>query len=628
MFIVSVIPLSRNFSADELTYFSSKEVSPGSLVSVPLRKQNVPALVASVSAAKDAKSALRKGQFALKRITAVRARKLFSPAFMKAAERFALWHGISLGAALAAVVPKMILENSEKIRMEDAPVREAFILAMQLPEDERTTHYRSLIREEFARKRSVFFAVPTAEDTKRAFANLSRGIEDYAVVITNSMGKKAFAEALSKINKSTHPLLIISTPYFISLARKDTGVVALEREASRAYRTQKKPLVNMKRLVLEYAKASGTKLVLGDTVLSVETLHGREEEAVGEFGQIKFRSPSSGESALITMSGHKADTGEADSEAGKKDFRIFSEELMGMVEKTRSESGRVFLFGARKGYSGTTVCNDCEETVTCNVCQAPVVLYRKQNPYYLCHKCGEKRSADTKCKRCGGWRLTALGIGVERIEEELMKKVPASAITRIDSDTTPTAARAALACEKWLSTPGGILIGTELALYHIPKQVEAAAVVSADSLFGIPDIRINEKIMSVLLKVRSLAAKRFIIQTRLSELSLFHYALKGNILDFYREEIGERRRFAYPPFSIFIKLSSVGPKSRTTKDEVLWKEVFGDEVHIMRRGDGNAAQSTGLLKVDSTKWPDKEIVEKLRSMPPWVSVEVDPNNFF
>ncbi len=38
--------------------------------------------------------------------------------------------------------------------------------------EERFTHYKSLIREEFARKQSVFFVLPTIEDIRRMKSQL------------------------------------------------------------------------------------------------------------------------------------------------------------------------------------------------------------------------------------------------------------------------------------------------------------------------------------------------------------------------------------------------------------------------------------------------------------------------
>ena len=70
--------------------------------------------------------------------------------------------------------------------------------------------------------------------------------------------------------------------------------------------------------------------------------------------------------------------------------------------------------------------------------------------------------------------------------------------------------------------------------------------------------------MNILLKMRSLAQKKFIVQTRSEDESVFEYALKGNIIDFYRKEIKEREQFAYPPFTTLVKITYQGKH-----DEVL-----------------------------------------------------------
>jgi primosomal protein N' len=57
--------------------------------------------------------------------------------------------------------------------------------------------------------------------------------------------------------------------------------------------------------------------------------------------------------------------------------------------------------------------------------------------------------------------------------------------------------------EKFRAKPGSILLGTEMMLQYIHEKVENSVIISLDSLFSLPDFRIQEKILSMLITLRS-----------------------------------------------------------------------------------------------------------------------------
>ena len=221
----------------------------------------------------------------------------------------------------------------------------------------------------------------------------------------------------------------------------------------------------------------------------------------------------------------------------------------------------MFVFAARRGLSPSTVCADCGNIVKCNTCGAHVVLHKAASGnFFLCHTCGERRSANEKCINCGGWRLTTLGIGTALSRGKIKRTISECNIFRIDADTTPTHQKAILVAEKFYNAPSAILIGTEMALLYLTQKIENSAVVSMDTFFSIPDFRIHERIMTILLKMRAITDRNLIIQTRDIAQKVFTYALAGNLIDFFKDEIEDRKSFKYPPFSTLIKISASGKK--------------------------------------------------------------------
>jgi primosomal protein N' (replication factor Y) len=316
----------------------------------------------------------------------------------------------------------------------------------------------------------------------------------------------------------------------------------------------------------------------------------------------------------------------------EKKFKVLSPELEALIDKTKEENERLFIWTARKGLSPSTICGDCGQTVVCTECKTPVVLFGVpggQN-FFRCNRCGETRDAAERCTNCNSWKLTTLGIGVEGVEEEIKKRFPDVTIFRMDKESVKSEKKAVEMVRKFEETPGSILLGTELALFYMKNPLENVAVASIDALFSVPDFRINEKIFYILLSLRSLAQKVFVIQTRNAQSKVLDYAIKGNLMDFYREEVADRKKFSYPPYSVFIKLSLEGKASVAEAYAKTIAELFTPwEPGIYR---GNAPTRKGnvvmniLMRIPTKEWPHEEILQKIRSLPPNIAVRVDPDS--
>ncbi len=624
MFTVSVLPLTRTFAkgagAETLTYFSGTDIEPGTIVKVPLRARTVRALVVETHPAEKARMEIRSGPFALKKITGAAGKMCVSRAFLRAADAFSEYSAQSTASILSVLLPQAVLEAKRNVvPIEPKCTLVADVSAFQAGSEERFAEYRSLIRETFARKRSFFFLVPTAEDAEYAYKELSRGIEEFTVVFPAPRNAKELTKRLKIVDDPTHPALIIATPPYLCLMREDTETVLCERENSRAYNTLSRPFLDFRAFAKMLAHEYCARIIYGSEILRVETLYKVKENEYNEWGHMNMRSPTTADVSISSMVRQEGD---------EEGFKIFSNRLERTIISAVEAGKRVFLFGARKGLAPLTVCSDCEMVVSCPVCGAPLVLHESANHFFLCHKCGEKRPAKDECSHCGGWRLATLGIGVETIEKELRRIIPHPFIFHLNKDAAPTPAKAMRTADDFLHTRGGILIGTEMALRYVRSPVEVAAVVSADSLIGMPDFRVNERLLSILTSIRALGREKVIFQTRSPENPVFSAAAEGNFLPFFEREIDERRKFAFPPFSLFIKIAWEGSPSRAAKDSELVRELFGETVHIVKvRAGGRLHRFHGLIKIEvPNEWPDKTTVMRLMSLPPQFAVSVDPED--
>jgi primosomal protein N' len=630
MNIVHVVPIARGINKETLSYFTASDVQPGAIVKVPVRNRSVPALVVSVEPAEDIKSELKNSPFMIKKIGKLKMQPIFLPAFIHAAQDAAEYFAGSTGSVLASITSKSILEQSDKISHKEIPITENKLPetapephALQADEEERVAHYKSLIREQFAKKRSVFFCLPTIQDAKKMFQQLPKGIEEYTHVLNASLNKKDLLATWNKIIEEDHPVLIIMTGAFLCIPRHDIGLIIIERESSTSYKLQTRPYLDIRTFAEFFAKRVQAKLIFGDLLLRTETLWRTRNGEMAELSPLKFRSISTAKDVLIDMKKYKLlDTPE---------FRIISDELEALIRKNKESNEHMFVLAARRGLSPMTVCGDCATTVVCTRCNAPIILHHgAEGNYFLCHRCSERRSAEERCKICGSWKLTTLGIGIELIQDILVGMFPEVKFFRMDKDTITTHKQALAMAEEFYNAPGSVLFGTEMALLYLEKPVHNAGVAAIDSLFSIPDFRINERIMNILLKIRSITQKTFLVQTRSRDQHIFDYAIKGNLMDFYREEIEERKKLNYPPFSTLIKITVRGQKSQILEDmraiENLLREydplVFPAFIDTVNK----KSILHALIKLKHEDWISKPLLAKLQSLPQHISVNVDPES--
>lgn len=630
MFVISVIPIGRGITKEELTYFSGEEIDPGSVVTVPIRGKNIPALVVGSENARDQKGLLRASTFSLKKIMYLSAKKLLPAHFIDTAQVLGRYYASSTGAILSGLVPKTVFEAEETI-VQTLKKKNSFeVLAIQNEIQERVSFYKALIREQFASNNTVYIVAPTVKAAVFLHTSLSQGIESYSFLAHGSLSKKKFLDVWQKTAKQLHPIVLIGTGSILCFPRNDIGVIIVEDENSSAYKLQTRPFPDI-RLAAEFmASRLGIRLILGGLPLRIETVWRLHEGEIREATPMRFRPPTTSAQHIIDMRPYKAES--------RKPFPIFSNELRDLILRSEKSGGRLLLFVVRKGLAPQTVCGDCGSILLCRNCSAPLVLHGKVSEtepitrtenFFLCHHCGRQEDASIHCRTCNSWKLRPLGIGLERVMETLRTQFPHRKVFSIDRDSkTPAEAEKTVA--EFEATPGAILVGTEFALGLLTKPLPYAGVVSLDSLFAIPDFRIYEKIFSLILSLRSHVDELFIIQTRNADASVLKYAIAGNLTDFYKEEIERRKTFHYPPFTTLIKITVAAAvfqfEEKISYLEETFKEynpdVFDAFIGVVR----NKKIGRLLITLPRGRWIDERLFSLLLTLPPEYEIVIDPEN--
>jgi primosomal protein N' (replication factor Y) len=631
MKLISVIPISRGTPLEALTYISPVEIPKGTLIHVPVRSTSTPAVVEDCKDADKEKAQIKSLGYAIKVLKDTTGSTLFLPAFMDAIGHLAKWYAGTPGSILASIVPLSILRTKPEVTMGIVPEKsiagEKFVL--QTDTDERIALYKSIIREEFARKRSVLFILPSMQDIDLWSTRIGRGIGDYTHEIHSGLPPKKFVTAWKDVLSTDHPVLILGTPQALAIPRADIGTIIVERESASGYKAAFRPYLDYRKAAEAIAESLKARLILGDQFLRMETLWREEHGELQPLVKPKFRVITSAKSDLVDLSKKE--------QPATGDATMYSPELLSLIRTVAEKGGHMVILGARKGYAPQTVCGDCGTAVLCVHCSSPVVLYThgkgantdKEN-VFLCHKCGEKRSAGERCRECDSWRLMPLGIGLDRAEEIITKVSPNLRVFRLDRDHVDTHKDAKKVIEDFYRTGNAILLGTEMLLPYLDAPVEYGAILSLQSLLTIPDITMEEKAFRLITTLRAKVSVRFILQTRDVTLPWYEWALQGNLLEWYRHESASRQAFNYPPFSTIVKFTAKGTKEQVAKTISEVKELLAPFSPVVFPGFvGKIRQeyrTHAMVSVPKGKWPDPELLGVLASLPSRVAIQVEPES--
>jgi primosomal protein N' (replication factor Y) len=195
------------------------------------------------------------------------------------------------------------------------------------------------------------------------------------------------------------------------------------------------------------------------------------------------------------------------------------------------------------------------------------LTYHQQDNAYQCHYCGFSQAALARCPRCRSERLLRLGLGTERLEEDLRKLFPTARVARMDRDTTRRKGALLKILKELHERRIDILIGTQMvAKGHDYPHITLVGIICADLSLSMPDFRSGERTFQLLAQVagragRGTAPGRVILQTYNPHHFSITAARQQDFDAFYRQEIETRKLLGYPPVTRMIQLRITGRES-------------------------------------------------------------------
>lgn len=330
------------------------------------------------------------------------------------------------------------------------------------------------------------------------------------------------------------------------------GIIIIDEEHSDSYKQDNNPRYNAKDIAIERARNYNCPVLMGSATPSLDT-YARAVKKV--YKLLNLPNRVNGKDLphidIVDMN-----------EEMKYSKGHFSKILLDEIKKTVKNKEQVILLLNRRGYSSFVSCKNCSYTMKCPNCDISLT-YHKSSNMLRCHYCGYGTNLLHTCPSCGENSISTLGVGTEKIEEELNSLIEDAKILRMDVDTTSKKGMHKKMITAFKNHEYDILLGTQIVAKGLDfPLVTLVGVINADTSLNIPDFRSSENTFDLLCQTsgrsgRSKNQGKVIIQTFNKDHYAIKYSKEHDYIGFFKKEMDIRRKLKYPPyyFLCYLKIS-------------------------------------------------------------------------
>jgi primosomal protein N' (replication factor Y) len=357
--------------------------------------------------------------------------------------------------------------------------------------------------------------------------------------------------------RSGEASVVVATRSGVFSPVQNLGLILVDEEHDQSYKQQETPRYHGRDVAVMRAKDAGAVVILGSATPSLET---RYNASTGKY--LRLALPERIEKRpmpKVTLVDMRQEFLETRKQA------TFSRALIDAVDARLKNGEQTMLLLNRRGFSSFVACRACGERVQCANCSVTLTFHRRDRRM-LCHYCNYSERVPEHCPKCGSDYIQFLGLGSERLEEELHGAFPKARIARLDRDSVRGKHDYETVLSAFRAGDYDVLVGTQMiAKGHDIPNVTLVGVVNADIGLGLPDFRAAERTFQLLTQAAGRAGRGetpgiVLIQT----INPDHYAIRcaaaQDYQAFYQKEIEFRRSMSYPPFSSLANVIVRGTK--------------------------------------------------------------------
>jgi len=341
-------------------------------------------------------------------------------------------------------------------------------------------------------------------------------------------------------------------------------VIIVDEEHEPSYKQETSPRYHARDVAIMRAHRIGAVVLLGSATPSIES----------------YWKALNGKFSLLTLPERIdkrplpeveiIDLGAEIRESPSSESLVFAEKTLEVMRDALAAGNQVLVFLNRRGFFNFAFCGNCKHTISCKYCDVTLTFHKVGN-VLRCHYCGYTMPAPSQCPLCGSEPLSMVGLGTQRVEDELQRLFPEYRIFRIDLDTMLQRTAHVQLWNLIATNQFDILVGTQMIAKGLHLEgITAVVVPLADVSLFQPDFRSAERAFSLLTQVagragRGIVPGRVIIQTYIPYHYAIQYAQSHDYVGFYQKEVRVRKVLRFPPFSRLISILGTGKDEERTE---------------------------------------------------------------
>ena len=421
----------------------------------------------------------------------------------------------------------------------------------------KTLVYIRLAQELLHRGRSVMILVPEIALTPQMMARFTAYFGDEVALLHSGLRLTERYDQFKRIRRG-EAHIVLGTRSAVFAPLRDIGLIVMDEEQEGSYESETSPCYHARDIAKYRCLQEGARLLLGSATPTVETAYWAEK---GDYQKALLRQRYNRQALPQVII--------ADLRQELREGRngIISWPLYEELQKNLTAGEQSILFLNRRGSSRQLLCPQCTYVPKCPRCSV-YLTYHSANGRLMCHYCGYSEKAPEVCPECGG-QFKHIGVGTQRVEEELHRIFPGTALLRMDADTVSVGHEAILREFEEKRVP--ILLGTQMVAKGLDfENVTLVGVLGADTSLYVDHYRAAERTFNLLTQVigragRGSKAGRAVIQTYTPQNDVIQAAAQQDYQRFYDAEIQLRKLRRDPPFADQFTVTVTGQEENAVR---------------------------------------------------------------
>ncbi len=436
----------------------------------------------------------------------------------------------------------------------------------------KTQIYIRLMEQMIKEGKQVLYMLPEIALTAQIIRRLQKHFGGYITVYHSKFNQNERIEIWNKV-KMGEARIIVGARSSLFLPFQELGLVICDEEHDQSYKQQEPaPRYNARDGAIYFASLFHSNVLLGSATPSVESYYNAQG---GKYGLVELKERYG---AVAMPQIEIIDTKKIPKPEHSK--VIISPVLRQTIQEVVERDKQVILFQNRRGYSPYQVCQTCGWIPHCKQCDVSLTFH-KTNHRLQCHYCGATYSTVHTCEACGNHTFIQQNFGTERIEEELVTEFPGAKVARMDIDTVKGKNAHDALIRQFEQGKVDILVGTQMVSKGLDfDNVELVGILDGDAILSFADFRVNERAFQLMEQVSGRAGRKekqglVLIQVRNTNHPLLPLIQQHDYHQFFIEEMENRKRFFYPPFSRIILITFKHKDVRVVSDAAM---VFAEQM--------------------------------------------------